>query len=82
MVAARVGALPDAVVHGETGLLVDAEPDTVAAAIERLLANPGERRAMGETGRSRAVDLFAPERHAAVMEALYLEALARRARHS
>ena len=82
VVAARVGALPDAVVHGETGLLVDAEPDTVAAAIERLLANPGERRAMGETGRSRAVDLFAPERHAAVMEALYLEALARRARHS
>ena len=82
LVATRVGALPDAVVHGETGLLVDANPDTVAAAIERLLANPGERRAMGEAGRSRAMDLFAPERHAAVMEALYLEALARRARHS
>jgi L-malate glycosyltransferase len=82
VVAARVGALPDAVVHEETGLLVDVKPDNVAAAIERLLANPGERRAMGEAGRSRAVDLFAPERHAAVMEALYLEALARRARHS
>ena len=82
VVAARVGALPDAVVHRETGLLVDVNPDIVAAAIEGLLANPGERRAMGEAGRSRAVDLFAPERHAAVMEALYLEALARRTRHS
>ena len=82
VVAARVGALPDAVVHGETGLLVDANSDTVAVAIERLLASPGERRAMGEAGRRRAMDLFAPERHAAVMEALYLEALARRARHS
>jgi L-malate glycosyltransferase len=82
VVAARVGALPDAVVHEETGLLVEVTPDNVAAAIERLLANPGQRRAMGEAGQSRAVDLFAPERHAAVMEALYLEALARRARHS
>lgn len=83
VVAARVGALPDAVLHGETGLLVDGHrPDDVAAAIERLLASPGERRAMGEAGRQRAVDLFAPERHAAVMEALYLEALAPRAHPS
>jgi len=78
-----VGALPDAVVDGVTGLLVDRpSPHHVAAAIERLLANAGERRAMGNAGRSRAVDRFAPERHAAAMEALYLEALARRARSS
>jgi len=83
VVAARVGALPDAVVDGVTGLLVDrSSPHHVAAAIERLLANAGERRAMGNAGRSRAVDRFAPERHAAAMEALYLEALARRARSS
>ena len=37
---------------------------------------------MGEAGRSRATELFAPERHAAAMEALYLEALAGRARRS
>jgi glycosyltransferase involved in cell wall biosynthesis len=82
VVAARVGALPDAVVHGETGLLVDSNPESVAAALERLLANANERRAMGEAGRSRATELFSPERHAAAMEALYLEALARRARRS
>lgn len=83
VIAARVGALPDAVVDGVTGLLVDrSSPDRVAAAIERLLASAGERRAMGEAGRSRAIELFAPERHAAAMEDLYLEALARRARSS
>ena len=83
VVAARVGALPDAVMHGETGLLVDeSSGDDVAAALEQLLEHPEKRRAMGEAGRKRAVGLFAPERHAAAMEALYLEALARRARPS
>jgi glycosyltransferase involved in cell wall biosynthesis len=83
VVAARVAALPDAVIHGETGLLVDqGGADEVAAALERLLANPESRLAMGEAGRRRAAALFAPEHHAAAMEALYLEALARRDRHS
>ena len=83
VVAARVGALPDAVIHGETGLLLDRSiPEDVTAALERLLASPGERRAMGEAGRRRAVGLFAPERHAAAMEALYLETLAGRAHKS
>ena len=80
VVAARVGALPDAVLHGETGLLLDrSSPEEVATALERLLANQQERRAMGEAGRRRALALFAPERHAATTEALYLEALSGRA---
>lgn len=80
VLAARVGALPDAVVHGETGLLVDrSSPEEVAAALERLLGSPVERRAMGEAGRRRALALFAPEHHAAAMEDLYLEALSQRA---
>lgn len=83
VVAARTAALPDAVVDGETGLLVDrASPEDVASAIERLLADPETRRAMGEAGRRRAAALFTPEHHAAAMEAIYLEALARRARRS
>jgi glycosyltransferase involved in cell wall biosynthesis len=83
VVAARVGALPDAVVDGETGVLVDrTSPEDVASAIERLLADPEKRRALGEAGRRRAAALFTPEHHAAAMEAIYLEALARRARRS
>jgi glycosyltransferase involved in cell wall biosynthesis len=76
VLAARVGALPDAVVHGETGLLLDEPtPAAVAASLERLLSRPEEARAMGEAGRRRALDLFTPERHAAAMEALYLDTL-------
>jgi glycosyltransferase involved in cell wall biosynthesis len=78
VLGARVGALPDAVVHGETGLLLDEpSPAAVAAALARLLANPEEARAMGEAGRRRALDLFTSERHAAAMEALYLETIRR-----
>jgi glycosyltransferase involved in cell wall biosynthesis len=80
VLAARVGALPDAVVHGETGLLLGRpNPEEVAAGLERLLASPGERRAMGEAGRRRALALFTPEHHAATTEAVYLEALSGRA---
>jgi len=78
VLAARVGALPDAVVHGETGLLLDEpSPAAVAASLARLLSKPAAARAMGLAGRRRALDLFTPERHAAVMEAMYLEALGR-----
>jgi glycosyltransferase involved in cell wall biosynthesis len=76
VLAARVGALPDAVLHGETGLLLDEpSPGAVADSLARLLSNPGEARAMGEAGRRRALALFTSERHAAVTEAMYLETL-------
>jgi glycosyltransferase involved in cell wall biosynthesis len=78
VLAARVGALPDAVVHGETGLLLDEpSPAAVADSLARLLSNPEEARAMGEAGRRRALDLFTSERHAAVTEAMYLETIGR-----
>jgi len=78
VIAARVGALPDAVVHGETGLLVDEpSPAAVTASLARLLSSPAEARAMGEAGRRRALALFTPERHAAAMEALYLQTIGR-----
>ncbi len=78
VLAARVGALPDAVVHGETGLLLDEpSPEAVAAALARLLSRPDEARAMGVAGRRRALERFTSEHHAAAMEALYLETLGR-----
>ncbi|MBI1728007.1 MAG: glycosyltransferase family 4 protein [Candidatus Rokubacteria bacterium] len=78
VLAARVGALPDAVVHGETGLLLDEpSPPAVAASLARLLSAPSEARAMGEAGRRRALLLFASERHAAAMEAVYLATIRR-----
>ncbi|MCI0548155.1 MAG: glycosyltransferase family 4 protein [Candidatus Rokubacteria bacterium] len=80
VVARRVGALPETVVHGETGLLVDDDrPESVAAAVGALLADPGRRRAMGAAGRARAREAFSPARRAEEVEAVYRQALARRA---
>ncbi|MEK7445550.1 MAG: glycosyltransferase family 4 protein [candidate division NC10 bacterium] len=79
VVARRLGALPDAIVHGSTGLLVDGEePEAVEAALRALLADPGLAKAMGQAGRRRAEECFSPERHAADVEAIYLSVLARR----
>lgn len=59
-VAGASGGAGDAVVDGETGLVVGDPSDAVAvtAAIRRLLDDEVERRAMGAAGRARAVESF------------------------
>jgi len=58
IVAARAAAVPELVSDGESGILVAPDsPGDLAAALDRLLSDPGERRRMGETGR-RQVTLF------------------------
>ena len=58
IVAARAAAVPEVVIDGESGVLVDPDrPDELAAALDRLISDPGERRRLGEAGRSR-VKLF------------------------
>jgi glycosyltransferase involved in cell wall biosynthesis len=59
VVATAVGGLRDLVVDGETGILVPPR-DAVALrrALDRLLADPALRRALGAAGRSRARDHF------------------------
>jgi glycosyltransferase involved in cell wall biosynthesis len=79
VVARRVGALPETIVHGGTGLLVDDDtPEAVATALETILSDAGRARAMGEAGRRLAREAFSPARHAEDVEAAYREALARR----
>jgi phosphatidylinositol alpha-1,6-mannosyltransferase len=52
VIAGASGGTREAIAPGETGLLVDCtDPAALAAALERLLGAPGERRAMGERGR-------------------------------
>ncbi len=79
VVARRLGALPDAIVHGSTGLLVDDEtPESLAAALGEVIADPERARRMGEAAQRRAREAFSPERHAADVEAIYLDVLSRR----
>jgi hypothetical protein len=40
VVASRVGGLPEIVVHEETGLLTENDPEAVRQAVERILFNP------------------------------------------
>jgi phosphatidylinositol alpha-1,6-mannosyltransferase len=72
VVARAVGALPDTVVHGETGLLVDDDrPEAIAAALRAVLAERARGRAMGAAGRRRAETEFTPARVADVVERAY-----------
>ena len=59
VVGTRAGGIPEAVVPGETGELVEpAEPAPLAAALVKLLKDPALRRAYGEAGRQRVADHF------------------------
>jgi starch synthase len=59
VVATRTGGVPEVVADGETGLLVDpGDGAQLLDALQRLLRDPGARRAMGEAGRARAEARF------------------------
>jgi len=77
-VTTRRGALPEIVRDGDTGILVDEDPASLAAALGALLADGGRRARMGGAARQRALDRFTPARLAEAVERLYRESLARR----
>jgi glycosyltransferase involved in cell wall biosynthesis len=59
VVASDVGGLREQVLDGVTGLLVPAgDPQALAAALARLVDDPGLRRRLGDAGRARAEELF------------------------
>jgi phosphatidylinositol alpha-1,6-mannosyltransferase len=56
VIGSRVGGIPDAVVEGETGLLVDpAQPEELEAAFLDLLRRPDRGRSLGTAARERIV---------------------------
>jgi glycosyltransferase involved in cell wall biosynthesis len=74
VVATRVGGVPEAVVPGETGMLVPADDEVALADALRALAADADLRArMGRAGRKRAVDHFAAATMTRAYERLYLE---------
>jgi glycosyltransferase involved in cell wall biosynthesis len=79
VVAARAGAIPEIVVDGETGWLVDPTPETVAAALEAALRDRPRARQLGEAGRRRVEALFTSARRAALVEGVYTQVIAKEA---
>lgn len=75
VVAYGDGGVPEMVVAGETGLILDSgDWRSLAEAMLQLARDPDLRSALGEAGRRRAGSLFGVDRHVERMEALLLEA--------
>ncbi len=75
VIASRVGGIPEAVVDGETGILVPSEdPQALADAIQWMVEHPEDRAEMGRRGRERAM-LFDVHTIAAQLEQIYREVL-------
>lgn len=63
VVASSAGGIPEAVVHGETGLLVPpGDSEALARALSSILADPDRARSMGERGRQHIQTEFTVDR--------------------
>jgi glycosyltransferase involved in cell wall biosynthesis len=62
VIASRVGGLPEAVRHGETGLLVENDPAAIGAAIRQLTGDRELARSMGAAGRRAVMADFTVDR--------------------
>ena len=59
VIGSRHAGIGEAVEHGKTGFLIpEQDPDALAAALRRLMDEPGLRRDLGENARQAAVDNF------------------------
>ncbi|HHY34234.1 MAG TPA: glycosyltransferase [Firmicutes bacterium] len=76
VVATNVGGIPEVVVNGETGLLVEPDnPEELCRAIMALLADPELRTVMGKRGKARVQELFDIRRTVEKTLQLYREVL-------
>jgi glycosyltransferase involved in cell wall biosynthesis len=71
-VCTRAGGIPEVMVDGETGFIVEPhDTEAMADRIVRLLQDEDLRRTMGAAAQARARERFTVERMAAELEALY-----------
>jgi glycosyltransferase involved in cell wall biosynthesis len=79
VVATRVGGVPDVVVDGEDGFLVEpGATDDLAERLVRLARDPGLRDRMGRAGRERVLPRYAVERLVDDVDRLYRSLLGAR----
>jgi glycosyltransferase involved in cell wall biosynthesis len=79
VVATRVGGVPDIVVDGQTGVLIDRyDPPGLAAALSELLLDPERAARMGQAGLERQREDFTLDATTRAIENLYEELIAKR----
>ncbi len=78
VVATRAGGIPELVEDGETGILVERNPDALARAINDILEDPILRERMGNAARTRANTRFTAQVMAQNMEQVYQSILSAR----
>ena len=77
VVCSDANGLPEAVANGETGLVVPRrDPEALAEGLRRLAVHPRERQRLGDAGRRRVRQQFAPDALARQYEDLYHRILA------
>lgn len=77
VVSTPVGGIGELVVHERTGLLVaERDPEAVAAALERLLADPALATELAERGRRHVEERFSLERSVSALRGLFSEVAA------
>jgi glycosyltransferase involved in cell wall biosynthesis len=78
VVATRINGVPEAVIDGRTGILVESgDEEAIAGAILRLLDQPGLARTMGDEARRVVEQHFSIDRFVRQVEDLYDDILAR-----
>jgi len=72
LVATRVGGVPELVEDGVTGFLVPPrDPDALAEALQKLIADPELRRRMGQAGHEKVLKEFTLDRMLRGTERVY-----------
>jgi hypothetical protein len=75
VIASNVGGLPEIVEHGRTGLLVENEPASIAAAIHELRCDPDLARRLGAAARQRVLENFTVDRMVSRTMEIYRQVL-------
>ena len=76
LVATQVGGVPELVEDGATGFLVPPrDPDALAEALQKLIADPKLRQRMDEVGHEKALKEFTLDRMLRETERVYKEVL-------
>lgn len=79
VVATKVGGVPEIADEGRASILVPPrDPQSLAAAISRLLTDDERRRQMGQVGRAHALAHFTARRYVSDVEELYLSLLTKK----